>query len=72
MPWGFLALLTFWTAAIKLWIFDGAKIPLIFVGLWLIGFFVFPKMHWTGGIFLAHECILAIILLLVDRYKSLL
>ena len=70
MPFGLIALGGFWVAAIKLWFVDGPKIPLIFIALWLVGFFGFPMLHWAGAVFSAFECILAVILLLVDRYKS--
>jgi hypothetical protein len=70
MPFGLIALGGFWVAAIKLWFADGPKIPLIFIGLWLAGLFGFPMLHLPGPAFMVFECILAIILLLVDRYKA--
>jgi hypothetical protein len=70
MAFGLIALVTFWVAAIKLWFVDGAKIPLIFIGLWLIAFLGFPRLHWPGPLFMVVECLLAVILLLIDRYKS--
>lgn len=59
-----------WVAAIKLWLVDGPKIPLICIGLWFVGLVGIPMLHLSGPIFMVFECILAIILLLVDRYKS--
>jgi hypothetical protein len=70
MPFGLIALVAFWVAAIKLWLADGPKIPLIFIALWVIGLFGIPMLHLSGAIFLAFECVLAVVLLLVDRYKS--
>ena len=70
IPFGLIAVGVFWVAAIRLWLVDGPKIPLIFIGLWFVGFFGFPRLHWPGVIFLVFECILGIILLLVDRYKA--
>ena len=70
IPFGLIVVCVFWFAVIKLWFVDGPKIPLIFIGLWLIGFFGFPMMHWPGVVFLVVECILGIILLLVDRVKT--
>ena len=66
-----IALIAFWALAIRVWILDGPKIPLMFIALWLAGFFVFPILHWSGYFFLSFEAILAVILLLVERYKSL-
>jgi hypothetical protein len=70
VPFGLIALGAFWVVAIRLWIVDGAKIPLIFIALWIVGFFGFPLLHWPGAVFLVFQCILAVILLLIERYKS--
>jgi hypothetical protein len=68
---GWIALVAFWVAAIKLWIVDGPKIPLVFIGLWLLAFFGFPALGLSAAVFLAVECIMAVILLITERYKSL-
>jgi hypothetical protein len=68
---GLIALIAFWAAAIKLWILDGPKIPLVFIGLWLAAFFGFPMLGWSGAVFLAVECLMAVILLITERYKAL-
>lgn len=65
-----IALVAFWGVAIRLWILDGPKIPLVFIALWVLGFFGFPLLQWSGAMFLAFECILAVILLIIERYKS--
>ena len=70
MPFGLIALGVFWIAAIKLWFVDGPKIPLICIGLWFAGLFGFPRLHFPGFSFLVFECLLGVILLLVDKYKS--
>ena len=67
---GLIALIVFWGAAVRLWIVDGPKIPLVFMALWLLAFFAFPRLHWSGYVFLAFEAILAAILLIIERYKS--
>lgn len=69
---GLIALLAFWGVAIKLWAMDGPKIPLVFIALWLLGYFGMPLLHWSGLYFLAFECVLAVILLIIERYKSML
>jgi len=68
---GLIALAAFWAVAIRLWMLDGPKIPLVFIALWALGFLVFPMLHWSGYVFLAFECILSVVLLLVERYKSM-
>ncbi len=67
---GLIALLAFWTFAIRLWIVDGPKVPIIFIGLWLLAFFGTPFLGLSGHFFLAFEAILAAILIIVERYKS--
>ena len=70
IPFGLVAFVAFWAAAIKLWFTDGPRIPGVCIVLWLIAFFAVPKLHWSGAVFLVVECVLAVILLLIDRYKS--
>ena len=65
-------LVVFWVAVIKLWITDGPKIPLICIAIWLAAFFGVPLLHWPGFIMQIIECILGVILLFIDRYKSML
>jgi hypothetical protein len=70
MPFALIALGAFWIAAIKLWILDGARIPLICIGLWLLTYVVTSRLHWSPAVFTVVECLLAVILFLIDRYKS--
>jgi hypothetical protein len=67
---GIVALVAFWGLAIRLWMVDGPKIPLVFIALWTVALFGFPMLHWAGYFFVAFECILGAILLIVERYKS--
>ena len=60
----------FWAAAIKLWFTDGPKVPLVCIAIWFLAFFGVPRLHWPGVVFVAIECVLAVLLLLVDRYRS--
>jgi len=50
---------------------DGPKVPLIFVALWIIGLFAFPKVHSPIALFLPFECLLGVVLILVGKYKSM-
>lgn len=65
-------LIAFWCVAIRLWMVDGPKIPLIFIGIWLVALLAVPRLHWSGLVFMAIECLLAVILLIIERYKSML
>ena len=67
---GVIVLVAFWALAIRLWLTEGPKIPLIFIGLWLLGFFGFPFLGIAGYFFLAFEAILAAILILIEKYKE--
>ena len=60
----------FWIAAIKLWVLDGPKIPLVFIVVWLFAFFTIPLLHWSGVILVVLSCFLAALLFVIDRYKS--
>ena len=44
--------------------------PIVCIALWLIFHFGIPMLHWSGTIFVVVECILGVILLLIDKYKS--
>ena len=67
---GIIGLIVFWGSAIKLWVVDGPKIPIIFILIWLIGLFGFQRMGVKGYCFIIFEVILAVILIIVERYKS--
>lgn len=60
----------FWAAIIRLWVVEGAKIPLVFIAIWLAGFFGFPHLGINGVFFLALEAVMAAILLIIAQYKS--
>ena len=64
------ALGAFWIAAIKLWVVDGPKIPLSFIAVWLVAFFIIPLLHWPSLVFMAVSCVLAAVLFVIDRYKT--
>ena len=68
---GLIVIVAFWGTAIRLWIDDGPKTPLIFIAIWLAGLFGFPEVGWNSGYqFLAFEAILAVILIIIERYKN--
>ena len=67
---GAFALGAFWIAAIKLWVLDGPKIPLVFIAFWLVALFSIPRLHWPGVVLIVLECLLAAVLFLIDRYKT--
>ncbi len=67
---GWIVLAAFWVTAIWIWIDDGAKIPLVFIGLWVAGFVVFPMLGLSSYVFMAFQAILAAILLVIKKYND--
>ena len=67
---GLIALIVFWGSAIRLWVEDGAKIPLIFIALWFAGLFGIPLLGLNSYFFLMFEALLAAMLLIIHQYKS--
>lgn len=67
---GLFAMIVFWFAAIRLWVVDEPKLPLIFIGLWLVCFFGFPYLKFSPYVFIATEALMAAILLIVAKYKE--
>ncbi len=66
---GIIALVAFWVGIAFLWSEDGPKIPIIFIILWLIGFFGLPRFG-LSGFSMPYEAILAIIVLMTWKVKS--
>ena len=67
---GLFVLIAFWGIAIYLWIVDGAKIPLIFMGLWLLGLFVFSGLGLSSYLFISFQAVLAVALLVIEKYNK--
>jgi hypothetical protein len=67
---GTIALIAFWAGVVWVWMADGPKIPLIFVALWILGAFLIPRLHSSVAVFLPFNCVLAVILLLIGKYKT--
>jgi hypothetical protein len=59
---------SYWTR--QRWVVDGPKIPLVFIGLWLVGWLGFPHLGVSGTFFLALEALMAAGLLIIAQYKS--
>jgi len=56
--------------AVRLWVVDGPKTPLTFITLWILGLLIFPRLGWVGPAFIFYEAGLAVILLVIEQYKS--
>ena len=60
---GLIVILAFWGLAFRMWITDGPKVPLIFIGLWLAAFFGFPRIGASAS--------LAVSLIIVEKYNDI-
>ncbi|MFC1588005.1 hypothetical protein ACFL54_06830 [Planctomycetota bacterium] len=67
---GAIALIAFWTVAIRLWFMEERRTVMIFIGLWAAGLFGFAVLGLSDFIFLSYEAGLAIVLLMVERYHT--
>jgi hypothetical protein len=65
-----LGFVVFWGVAIRLWIIDGPRTPLIFIGLWCLGLFALGFFGLAHLAFWSFQAVLAAVLLIVERYKS--
>jgi predicted membrane metal-binding protein len=67
--YGGIPYLVFAFLIIRVWILYGRKIPLVFIALLLLGRYTLPEMLGPFR-FQIFVCLLAIVLLLIDRFKS--
>jgi hypothetical protein len=67
--YGFIPFLVFLYLVIRIWFLYGPKIPLIFIGLLILGGFTVPEALGPYRYSLL-VCVLAIVLALIDRFKS--
>jgi hypothetical protein len=70
MGWGLVVTIIFWYLVIRVWILSGKRIPLIFVGLWLLAVFGVPYLQVPWRISLLAVVFLSICLVLIDRYQT--
>jgi hypothetical protein len=70
MGCGFVVPIIFWYFVIRVWILTGRKIPLIFIGLWIVAVFSPPHLHLPALVSPLTVIFLAIVLVLIDRYQT--
>ncbi|MBN1359700.1 MAG: hypothetical protein JW993_03860 [Sedimentisphaerales bacterium] len=64
------ALVAFWFLVFRLWVFDGAKIPLIFIALWSLGLVVVAALRLGGHVFMGFEAVLGLALIILNGCKE--
>ena len=67
--YGSVAFVVFAFLAIRIWMLYGPKIPLIFIGLLVLGQYALPEMFGPYR-FPLFVTLLTIVLLLIDRFKA--
>ena len=70
MGYGLAVPIIFWYFVIRVWRLTGRKIPLIFIGLWIVAVFGFPMMRLPALVSPLTVIFLAVVLVLVDRYHT--
>ena len=70
MAYGLFVPIIFWYFVIRVWILTGRKIPLIFIGLWIVAVFGFPMMRLPALVSPLTVIFLAVVLILIDRYQT--
>lgn len=65
------AFIAFWFYIIRIARLDGARLPIIFVSLWLLAYLGFPYIGIEGVLyFTAFEALLTLVLIFVDLYRN--
>jgi hypothetical protein len=67
---GIIVVAAFWIIALRTWITFGAKVPLLFILLWCVGFFIIPMLELPSYAFMSYQCVLTVILIFFERYKA--
>jgi hypothetical protein len=70
IPYGKIATLVFFVLVIRVWFRFGPRIPVTFIGMWIVMYFTHPSVPGLRFPLQLFVCFLAIALLLVERVKS--
>jgi len=54
---------------LRLWVLDGAKIPLVFLGLWILGLVGIPALGLGVHVFMGYQAVLALTLAIINGYR---
>jgi hypothetical protein len=65
-----IVLVAFWFLVVRFWVFDGAKIPLVFIGLWGLGLFGAAFLGLGGHIFMGFQAVLGLALIILNGCKE--
>ncbi len=65
-----ITLVAFWFLVIRLWVFDGAVLPLIFVALWVVGVAGVAILRLGGHVFVGFEAVLGLALIVLNGLKE--
>lgn len=59
----------FWFYTVRLWVQDGPKIPLAFIGLWILGLFAVGALGLGSHILMGLQALLALTLAIINGYR---
>jgi hypothetical protein len=65
-----IAFVGFWYMVARLWFFDGPKIPLAFIGLWVLAFLAVGTGKLGAHIFLGIEAVLGLALIVICGFRE--
>ena len=63
-------LIVFWGLVIRLWVFDGYKLPLLFIGIWILGLACFKLIENYQYLFMGYEAVLALVMIIIQGCKG--
>ena len=63
-------MIIFWGLVIRLWVFDGYKLPLLFIGIWIIGLICFTRFDPYKTLFMRYEAVLALVMFIIQGCKG--
>ncbi|NLZ05914.1 MAG: hypothetical protein GXY19_12135 [Phycisphaerae bacterium] len=67
---GSIALVGFWYLVVRLWFFGGPKVPLLFIGLWVLAFVAVGTWELGGHVFVGIEAVLALSLIVICGFRE--
>lgn len=67
---GIVVLVGFWLCVARLWIVDGPRIPMMFIGIWALGGIGIPAIGLSPSLFWTLQGILGVIMLFIAQNKK--
>ena len=65
-----LVFIVFWGLIIRLWVFDGYKLPLVFIGIWILGLVCLTRIEAYRYLFMGLEAVLSLVMIIIQGCKG--